>query len=34
LLARHYEPRVRDNERRVIADQPVRGGPLVGGATR
>jgi DNA-binding CsgD family transcriptional regulator len=30
----HYEPRVRDNERRVIADQPVRGGPLVGGATR
>jgi DNA-binding CsgD family transcriptional regulator len=25
----HYEPRVRDNERRVIADQPVRGGPLV-----
>jgi DNA-binding CsgD family transcriptional regulator len=30
----HYEPRVRDNERRVIADQPVRGGPLVRGATR
>ncbi|HEX5879576.1 MAG TPA: helix-turn-helix transcriptional regulator [Actinomycetota bacterium] len=29
----HYEPRVRDNERRVITDQPVRGGPLVGGAT-
>jgi hypothetical protein len=24
---------VRDNERRVITDQPVRGGPLVGGAT-
>ena len=23
----HYEPRVRDNERRVITDQPVRGGP-------
>ena len=30
----HYEPRVRDNERRVIADQPVRGGPLGGSATR
>src|SRR5919108_3024173 len=29
----HYEPRVRDNERRASADQPVRGGPLVGGAT-
>ena len=29
----HYEPRVRDNERRVITDQPVPGGPLVGGAT-
>jgi DNA-binding CsgD family transcriptional regulator len=29
----HYEPRLRDNERRVIADQPVRGGPFVGGAT-
>jgi DNA-binding CsgD family transcriptional regulator len=29
----HYEPRVRDNERRVITDQPVRGGPLVGGTT-
>jgi DNA-binding CsgD family transcriptional regulator len=24
----HYEPRVRDNERRVIAGQPVRGGPI------
>jgi DNA-binding CsgD family transcriptional regulator len=23
----HYEPRLRDNERRVIADQPLRGGP-------
>ena len=23
----HYEPRVRDNERRVIAGQPLRGGP-------
>jgi len=31
----HYEPRLRYNERRVIADQPVRGGPLPfdGGAT-
>ena len=29
----HYEPRVRDNERRVIENQPVRGGPLDGGAT-
>lgn len=24
----HYEPRVRDNEQRVIKQQPVRGGPL------
>jgi len=23
----HYEPRVRDNERRVIGGEPVRGGP-------
>jgi predicted ArsR family transcriptional regulator len=23
----HYEPRLRDNERRAIADQPLRGGP-------
>jgi hypothetical protein len=23
----YYEPRLRDNERRVIADQPLRGGP-------
>ena len=23
----HYEPRVRDNEQRVAADQPIRGGP-------
>jgi DNA-binding CsgD family transcriptional regulator len=30
----HYEPRVRDNERRVIADQPVRGGPIPGDAER
>jgi DNA-binding CsgD family transcriptional regulator len=26
----HYEPRVRDNERRVIAGKPVRGGPVAG----
>lgn len=24
----HYEPRVRDNERRAMADEPLRGGPL------
>jgi DNA-binding CsgD family transcriptional regulator len=24
----HYEPRVRDNERRAIGDRPLRGGPL------
>jgi hypothetical protein len=24
----HYEPRLRDNERRVMEDRPVRGGPL------
>jgi hypothetical protein len=24
----HYEPRVRDNERRAIHDQPLRGGRL------
>jgi len=28
----HYEPRVRDNERRVINGQPIRGGPIDGGA--
>ena len=28
----HYEPRVRDNERRVIAGEPVRGGPFPGDA--
>ena len=28
----HYEPRLRDNERRVIAGEPVRGGPLPGEA--
>ena len=26
----HYEPRVRDNEQRMIAGNPVRGGPLTG----
>jgi DNA-binding CsgD family transcriptional regulator len=26
----HYEPRVRDNERRMLADQPLRGGPHPG----
>jgi DNA-binding CsgD family transcriptional regulator len=25
----HYEPRLRDNERRVIDDEPVRGGPFI-----
>jgi DNA-binding CsgD family transcriptional regulator len=29
----HYEPRLRDNERRAIADQPLRGGPVVSGTT-
>lgn len=29
----HYEPRVRDNERRAIADQPLRGGPYAKSAT-
>lgn len=24
----HYEPRLRDNERRAIGGQPLRGGPL------
>jgi hypothetical protein len=24
----HYEPRLRDNERRASVDQPLRGGPL------
>jgi DNA-binding CsgD family transcriptional regulator len=28
----HYEPRIRDNERRVIKGQPVRGGPIDRGA--
>ena len=25
----HYEPRLRDNERRVVDDKPLRGGPAV-----
>lgn len=25
----HYEPRLRDNERRVLDDEPVRGGPFI-----
>jgi DNA-binding CsgD family transcriptional regulator len=29
----HYEPRLRDNERRAIADQPLRGGPYADSAT-
>jgi DNA-binding CsgD family transcriptional regulator len=29
----HYEPRLRDNERRAIADQPLRGGPYAQSAT-
>ncbi len=29
----HYEPRVRDNERRAIAERPLRGGPLNRGET-
>jgi DNA-binding CsgD family transcriptional regulator len=29
----HYEPRVRDNERRATEHRPLRGGPLSGGAT-
>jgi len=24
----HYEPRVRDNEQRVVVDKPIRGGPF------
>ena len=30
----HYEPRLRDNERRAIADRPLRGGPLDSHAAR
>jgi DNA-binding CsgD family transcriptional regulator len=29
----HYEPRLRDNERRAIDDQPLRGGPYADSAT-
>jgi DNA-binding CsgD family transcriptional regulator len=29
----HYEPRLRDNERRALADQPLRGGPYAHSAT-
>jgi DNA-binding CsgD family transcriptional regulator len=29
----HYEPRLRDNERRAPKDQPLRGGPFTGGTT-
>ena len=29
----HYEPRVRDNERRATSDQPLRGGPLTPGVS-
>jgi DNA-binding CsgD family transcriptional regulator len=28
----HYEPRVRDNERRVVGSRPLRGGPLPNGS--
>lgn len=28
----HYEPRLRDNERRVVEVQPLRGGPMTGAA--
>jgi hypothetical protein len=28
----HYEPRVRDNERRTVDGQPLRGGPVPGHA--
>jgi hypothetical protein len=31
VFVSHYEPRVRDNENRVIEGQPVRGGPVEGG---
>jgi DNA-binding CsgD family transcriptional regulator len=30
----HYEPRLRDNERRALADRPLRGGPLDSHAAR
>jgi len=28
----HYEPRLRDNERRAAEDRPLRGGPVAAGA--
>ena len=30
LFFTHYEPRVRDNERRMLTSRPLRGGPFVG----
>lgn len=30
----HYEPRVRDNERRTVVDKPIRGGPWSHGSPR
>jgi hypothetical protein len=30
----YYEPRLRDNERRVIDGKPVRGGPLASDAAQ
>ncbi len=30
----HYEPRVRDNERRTTDGEPVRGGPFPGDAAQ
>jgi DNA-binding CsgD family transcriptional regulator len=30
----HYEPRLRDNEHRALADRPLRGGPLDSHAAR
>ena len=27
----HYEPRLRDNERRAVEEQPLRGGPMPAG---
>jgi hypothetical protein len=29
VLFAHYEPRLRDNERRAADDRPLRGGPMV-----
>ena len=29
----HYEPRLRDNERRALQDQPLRGGPVASGTS-